>query len=370
MALTESPSNDISESTMPRAGRWAIALVALLVWGSHAWAVQVAQSQEPPEPTEPCIKVVSESPEQCGAARVGTLVARSFTLLNATGGRVSLSVARKSCGCVATEFKQGELGPEESTELTLSTTAAALGGEQIHFAEIVVTRIGSDAAKSLCRFPLGFRYTPDLEFMLFPDRHILIHCTAAEPRDFFVYVNGPAIRDRPPTGLRATSNDIEAAGVENTENPNVVRLHFRARPASAGVRQSRVEFDVASATRPRVSLAVTMIVRPPLEAAPPGIIASGTNPATRFTLTLRHRPGMPDAPKPARVTVDSNWISARLAPAGEGTTELQLLVSVDALKAPASGGAYINIEDEAGRQLAVVPLAWIPTPPGQPVSAK
>jgi hypothetical protein len=163
-------------------------------------------AQPPSTATAPCLEVAGVTPEDCGAAKLGTTVIRTVLVTNTSKTMVRLRVASKSCGCVATDFDRDELEAGESASLTLSTTVAPVGGgEQVHYAIIEASGLGANGRwAALCTTQAVLRYTPDFDYLVTPARHLLLHAVAGASTEFCVYVNGPHFGDFLPTDIAAS----------------------------------------------------------------------------------------------------------------------------------------------------------------------
>jgi hypothetical protein len=327
-----------------------------------ALALGSAAGARPPAPAgPPCVNVVDLTPEDCGLVPVGVEVVRSVSIENTRDEPVYIRLLSKTCGCVSVSAPPEAVAPGASAVVTLSTPAAPLGGEQAHGASFAVEReVRSGERAQVCTLSIAFRYTPDLEFMVFPSDHVLLHAVAGQSREFALYVNGKQIQQRPPYNPESAVPDVEPIGVVNVpENPNVVKVLFRARPRSVGTIQGTVRIRTVSPRMPVVSLPVILIVRPAVLVDPPGRILKGADLLSggRLEFTVAARPGV-DAGNLSDLAAeaDSGRVRARLERANDGA--MRLVADVPAGLTRRSGSERLRILDRDGRRLAEVPLAW------------
>jgi hypothetical protein len=300
------------------------------------------------------------TPEDCGTVPTGSAVVRRVSLKNVSGENLHLKLLSKTCGCVSVKAEPDDLGPGQSSIVTLSTASAPLGGQQIHGAVFEAAHeVKPGEWSRVCTVETTFRYTPDLEFMVFPANRVVGHCVAGEPFDAVVYVNAAAVRKRPPSRLGTSSADVETVGVEEVpENPNVVKLRWRARPRSVGVFESGVSFETGSSRYPKVALPLIVFVRSPVDVEPPGAIVREV--ATPIMFTVRPKPGSSVDLSGLTAVSDEKAVSVELATAKDGES-VKLTARINDDAARASGSCTIGLENRAGVKIAAIPVAWFPS---------
>lgn len=306
--------------------------------------------------------MADRTPEDCGRVPTGVEVSRTVSVKNTRPEPVSIRLLSKTCGCVAARIEPAEIPPGESAEITLSTRSAPLGGDQAHSAWFGVGReIKPGEWAQLCTLTVSFRYTPDVEFMVFPPNRVLAHAVVAQAKDIVVYVNADRIQARPPHGLLSSTPEIEPVGVVNVpENKNVVKLLFRARPTSVGVLQGTISFETGSERFPKVALPITVVVRPALLVDPPGLILDGDKVAAgaRFECTVRAREGLAGSVlSSVQAVAESGRVDARIERSTDGGT-VHLVVGVEPAAIRESGSERVWLQDDKGNKLAEVPIAW------------
>lgn len=334
-----------------RVGRKAAAIA--LAWSSMAMG-QASVSEAPP-----CLQVIAQTPEDCGLTPVGDEVSRVFRVTNTQQEPVSIRLLNKTCGCVSAEINPSELRPGESAEVRLSTPSAPLGGEQYHTASFEVSaQAGTGQWKRICTFAASFRYTPEMEFQVFPPNRLLAHAVAGRSKDVVIYVNADHARNRPPRHLQASIPEIVPVGVEEVpENVNVVKLRFRVRPTAVGVLSGTVGFETDSRRFPKVVLPITVVVQPEVLVNPPGFIVdrSHLGSGSRFTCTIAARHESGSLPRGLRTLSEKGHFEAQIEQVKGGSAQLVVTASG---KLPASGSDQVWILDDSGNKLAAVPLAW------------
>ncbi len=187
---------------------------------------------------EPASYIALDSPASMDLGRLAadTVASRTVGVKNIWTGPLTFEIERKSCGCIDVEPASFELKPGEVGNVAFSVAVPLEPHRQSHTVQLSVRR--SDAGDTVDRLYLGMAFTPDLPFLVLPNR--------LDPVMFVEETwNGRiVIRKLGETSLRVTGVSIESELVEwdkphvSDVGDEVIEIGLSGRALGVGVENS------------------------------------------------------------------------------------------------------------------------------------
>lgn len=272
------------------------------------------------------IEVLTDAANSEFRGRVATgrgTVERQVALCNVTDKPVSVSIVRRSCGCLHDDFTEQVISPGMAATLTLRVDAFGVDGFQRHGVEFLARTI--EATPQEERGGVTLSYTPDRVIQSVPS-YLTHYGIAGYPVRFEVSVVRHVASELQIKSVRSTIKGLEAGSVRSDPlNPYVQHVEFALDREESGTAHGNVFVRYGADDRDVLNVPASVRVLSPYRPDPAGWVRdkqSRPSELTECVVRLVARAGV--IARPSRVEINSETISAQLSTDPDGVSRLVL----------------------------------------------
>jgi hypothetical protein len=319
------------------------------------------------------LSIARADPENFGVRRAGSRVSRTVTFGNPTVYPVRVKITGTTCGCTSAGFSREEVGPGESTDLTLTADVPASPTPQRQFVSFSVERVGAGGAGEVAGLPMqqsamvGIAYRA--EWSVRPEPEIVRRIVRAgeEVRNVISFYSGPPAFAFPLERLKSTLPELVLSGPKRfvTDPPGEDADYVRALVLSGvfeapGLYEGALRESAEDVQGEYSPLEISVVVKvEPGWSSTPHAWTSRRPPSPDERVVLRLRRDNQRVAQVAGVRLDPTDAPARavLRHEADGTATVEVVFSAEASGRRAEGFDVVLV-DGRGRVQLEIPVAW------------